>query len=511
MTVPSAIYAISGVSTAEAEDRFGQISQSVWWRSGPRRRATCGDWEIQTVGAVDVEQNTTASVIIDRRNDTPEAAALLFEVDEFGVGALENLRGNHAALLIDHRSASVHLSTDFMATKSLYWGTTGDKIAVASEPGAVQLLLGVQPAADNEMVEAYVARQKREVHRTFHHGVFSVPPDVVMTLGSPVVERRRLFTPAAPVSDDEACQRVRSSFDDTIQRYTAHTDRFACNLSGGLDSGVVAATAGADRSVFITHLVSGIEDDETKRAKELALHHNATHDIVHIQPNDVIERIVEDIDCYGLVHPTAWLSGSTIERAAALNAQVILPGHLGDQWLTMAGGSFAQAARDGEVRALSHYLGSMAAPPQTGLFWALGSSAKNFARGRFVGSYAQHCREVFRVDASLRLTITSLERFGARFGVDVQLPFADRNVVEALLGCTSMQRNRSDRTKWILREAFRDLLPESYVDDPMKANFYTVPSLALGDEHVDGNAYGQIRQQFAQHWMSTFATNGTKP
>lgn len=502
MTVRAGILAVSGADPRQADERFAAIAELLPWRGVLGESIENDAWCVAGTGAARIEHGHGVVVALHPSPSGPAISELHRAVVAGGVAEIESVRSPHACAILDSRTNVVHLSRDFMGSRPLYWGRNGEQLAVASDPLAVQLLLGLDPAPDEAKVHGYLNRVPRTVYDTFHEGVSSVAPDTVLTIGRQTVERVRRFQPLGPVEGDFAHRRVRSSLLTAVERSVAQADTVVCNASGGLDSAVVAASAAVLKrcNTFITHRVLDLDDDETVRAAELAEMHQMRHEIISLDPSDTISHVTNNIRALGPVHATAWLSGATVERAARLSADVILPGHPGDYWLTMASGSLGQSLRDRDPRAAFAFLREYREDSGASLLRTAGMAVKQTARGLLFGPYAQYCREFFRCDEELQLTIQSLERFGALFDVAVELPLADRDYVEAVLGSTAMQRNQPGRPKAILRDAFANDLPSSFVEDPIKANFFSVPTRALNNGHEGSDAYTRVKELFVEAW-----------
>jgi asparagine synthase (glutamine-hydrolysing) len=79
-----------------------------------------------------------------------------------------------------------------------------------------------------------------------------------------------------------------------------------------------------------------------------------------------------------------------------------------------------------------------------------------------------------------------LDRSTARFGIEERHPFHDRRLYEFAMGIPDDQRVRDDRTKYVLRNAMRGLVPASILARRDKALFpiLTVQALErIGGEH----------------------------
>jgi asparagine synthase (glutamine-hydrolysing) len=87
--------------------------------------------------------------------------------------------------------------------------------------------------------------------------------------------------------------------------------------------------------------------------------------------------------------------------------------------------------------------------------------------------------------------LTKVDRAGMRVALEVRSPFLDHKVVELALSLPSEWKLRGRVTKWILREAFKDIVPPSVWTQP-KRGF----SLPL-DRWLRGDLLGLLRESVA--------------
>ena len=429
-----------------------------------------------------------------------------------GPAALTHRRGGYAVVIIDATRGLAVAIRDFMGTRPLAWGAEGSVRAIASEPLQVPVLLGQHPANDERTTSHYLDTTKPPVDATFVEGARYLPPDSTLRVSDHhlVVVPRAQAIDRLMVDDDDALAGVRTRLDRAVATMGRGAQKLASHASGGVDSGVIAASASSQFPdvTFITHRVRGLtEADETDRAAQLAAYCRADHHIVEIDPFDTYERVRRDILIHAPSHPTMWLSGATITEAARHGHDRILVGQLGDEWLTMAGGPLAHAAwsrRLSPTLAFARY--GVAHDGVRALEMAY-LVARLVAGGLLRRRrYGPHVLATFAADSWVQRTITGTERLGTLNDIGVDFPFADWDYVRFVLGLDVWQRNRPGVPKRVLREAYSDVLPESYVDDPIKANFYRVPELAFGGRSTDAAAWQEIRQGWVDAWRAALGS-----
>jgi asparagine synthase (glutamine-hydrolysing) len=64
--------------------------------------------------------------------------------------------------------------------------------------------------------------------------------------------------------------------------------------------------------------------------------------------------------------------------------------------------------------------------------------------------------------------LTKVDRASMAVALEVRSPFLDHRVVELALGLPSKWKLRGRRSKWILREAFKDIVPAQVWDQPKR-------------------------------------------
>lgn len=495
-----------------------RLFETVTWRGDVSARVNAGlGWTVLTTGTAAMVTRNEVTVALHGwvagfEGATIRSAEYLAElVNLDGLGALKRLEGGFAAIIVDASRGLAVASRDFMGTRPLCWGAENDNRAISSEPLGIPLLLGQTPKPDESTIDHYLAKTRPGVTSTFVAGAFAVPPDAILKFKADqvVVEARLRRIEQIDIADADAIARIRSMLDASVAARLSGSTSPASQASGGVDSGVVASAATNinHTTSLITHRVRGLAEwDETRRAAELAKLCDAKHTIVEMEPAEIFESVISSILIHGPSHPTMWLSGRTTVEAAVLGHDVLLTGQFGDEWLTMAGGPLAHAVWSRRLR-------------PTLAFAQSGISADNVSRAdmaRMVARlsvsglvrgrrHGQHVLDTFKADAWVQRANTGIERVGSLNDIRIEHPFADWDFVRLVLGLDVWQRNRPEQPKRILRQAYADLLPQSYVDDPIKANFFGIPEFAFGGEFKGSEAWAEIRRRWVIAWRESLA------
>jgi asparagine synthase (glutamine-hydrolysing) len=322
----------------------------------------------------------------------------------WGESALHRLRGEYAFAIVHRASGRTYLARDPLGVKPLYWSRHGGRLHVASE---VKALVPIGTAI-------------AEVPPG-HHGW--ARPDTDPEL-APYVDLQRLGDDQIPLDDpDEAAKLVRTVLRDSI-RVRVDTDLpVGVILSGGLDSSLtlmhvkefhpdcVAFTIGAPRSEDLTY------------ARRLAADLGVPHEVIELQPRDlrladVREAIrISELSEYGDII-NAVVSVPLFRRVRECGVKVVLTGDGSDE---LFGGYPMYHHSDGDA-----------------------------ARQLFLHKIRNLGRtELQRVD-----------RASMAYGVEARVPFLDLAVVELAMRLPLDLKLRNGVEKWIVRQAFADVLPD---------------------------------------------------
>ena len=325
---------------------------------------------------------------------------------EWGEAAVHRLRGEYAFAIVERATGRAYLARDPLGVKPLYWSRSGGRLHVASE---VKALVPVgAPVVRGAPGPPRLGRAGR--------GTGSGParrPARASARGC-----RSLEDP------DEAAVLVRATLSDSI-RVRVDTDLpVAVVLSGGLDSSLIAAARPRDApGLRRVHRRQPAQRGPAVRPPAQPPSSACAHEVIELRPRDIglaeiREAIrVSELTEYGDII-NAVVSVPLFRRIADLGIKVVLAGDGSDE---LFGGY-----------PMYHQVG----PEQR--------------RRLFLHKIRNLCRtELQRVDR------TSMGQ-----GVEVRVPFLDPALVELAMRVPADLKVRDGQEKWIVREAFADMLPD---------------------------------------------------
>jgi asparagine synthase (glutamine-hydrolysing) len=286
-------------------------------------------------------------------------ALLASTIDEAGPDGLDRLAADFALARWDRRRDQLMLARDAFGLRPLYWAKRGRRIGFASDPGILFELGLASGNLERDVVAQRLAGADPAGERTFFAGVRRVPGGRWLTLERDGLMRTgRWFRPGAiqveETSLEEAASGMQEAIIDAVAS-RARGRRVAISLSGGRDSGAVAAAvraAGVPAVCLTTKMEPDSDPPEWDRARELAeaLGHEW-------RPVNVTQPTLEDLKAIPHLagNPVGFPAFPVVlaMRAAVTEAQatVFMQGEGGDPLFAAHPVAVLDLARSGKLRA----------------------------------------------------------------------------------------------------------------------------------------------------------------
>jgi asparagine synthase (glutamine-hydrolysing) len=178
---------------------------------------------------------------------TSDTETLLYALQEWGPGILEELAGIFAFAVWEPRRKRLLLARDPLGVKQLYYHDDGARIVVASEIKALFHYPGVPRQPDPDAINQYLHFHTPLFDRTFFRDIRQLCPGEYIEIG-PHGLRRRLFwgpdgfeprdaSPEAQVDD------LRDTLAGVVRDQLMSDVPVGCFFSAGIDSSAIAAFA----------------------------------------------------------------------------------------------------------------------------------------------------------------------------------------------------------------------------------------------------------------------------
>ncbi len=320
----------------------------------------------------------------------------------WGAEAVTRLRGEFAFAIIHSGSGRVYLARDPVGVKPLYWSRVGGTLYLGSE---VKALVPVG-AAVQEVPPG-------------HHGWAK---DQSAPLLRPYVDLIALGRDAAPVDDpDEAVKLVRAAIEDSI-RVRVETDlTVGVVLSGGLDSSVTLSIVRDAHPDCVAFTIGAPSSEDLAYARRLARDLGVAHEVIELRPRDVHRDQIRE----------AIRIGELTEYGDIINAVVSVP--------------LFRRVREAGVRVVLTGDGSDELFGGYPMYQRADDPAALFAH---------------MISNLYRTELQRVDRASMGHGVEARVPFLDPSVVELAMRLPIELKVRDGQQKWVVREAFADVLPD---------------------------------------------------
>ena len=205
-----------------------------------------------------------------------DTEVLVHLYEEHGDGFVERLRGMFAIALWDERRRRLLLARDRFGIKPLYYRDAGGELSFASELKAMLEQPGFSREIDPEAVAAYLAFNSIPAPLTIFAEARKLPPGppadlaggrgraVAATRGPARSPAERAAARARRTSSRRSCARCSR---DCVRAHLVADVPVGVLLSGGVDSGGLAALAAADAERAAADLLDRLRGERLRRAR----------------------------------------------------------------------------------------------------------------------------------------------------------------------------------------------------------------------------------------------------
>jgi asparagine synthase (glutamine-hydrolysing) len=457
-----------------------------------------------------------------RSHGDTEVLAHLYERD--GERFVERLRGMFALAVWDARGHRLLLARDRFGIKPLYYRVAGDELEFASELRALP-----RGPIDLDALEAYLAFNCVPGPQSILEGCRKLPPGhlLVWEDGATRIER---FADVSPVAErdqrsgtlDELAAELRERLRDSVRAHLVADVPVGVLLSGGVDSGLLAALAAEATPEALHTFTVGFDEpsfDESADAQRVAERYGTEHHVIRLQPDAAtLLTTLADVFDEPFADSSA-LPTFLVSELASSTVKVVLSGEGGDE---LFGGYYTYQA---DLLARRAGLLARAARPAVELLpssderVSFDYKAKRFARGAHLPELERHhaWKEIFSRDARAELTgrpsafdpvdllrerfattagseplarlqdvdralllvddlLVKTDRASMAWSLEARVPYLDTVVTELALALPRRLRVRLRGKKVLLRAAAEPLLPPAIVHG--KKRGFSIPAAA---------------------------------
>ena len=475
--------------------------------------------EIYNHAAVRVELES-AGHRYKTRSDTE---TIVHAYEQWGDSAVDHLRGMFAFALWDAPRRRLMLARDRLGVKPLYWAMVQGRLLFGSEIKAILESGLLRVEANEDAVPELLSTRYLSGTETLFKGIHRLQPGHTLVFENGAVSIRRYWDiPAgqpsdelAGMSDSDLVRRFRELLEESVRIRLMADVPLGMFLSGGLDSSAIAALMAKMIDRPLKTFSVAFEQrafSELDYARQVSSAINA----------DAHEIVIDDQDFFGALPRLIWHEDEPIAHPSSVplyfvsalardHVKVVLTGEGSDELLAGYGkypralANWRAAAAYGLVPAPMRAWIARAVVPRlpgqvgryaTRSFLATPRTPEAMFFDSFAAIGLQRQGALLSPDFALRATAdraygpsraffdapngnsTTLDRLlyadmktylvellmkqdqmSMAASIESRVPFLDHRLVEFAAALPARMKLRGFKTKWILREAVRDILP----------------------------------------------------
>ncbi len=219
-------------------------------RADDMRVSDHGDLVVVSDGHVDDRRGLARALGIgdDEAQAMSASLAIRHAFERWGQRCLEHLIGDFTCLVWNRRDGRLTAAAGAPLSQPLYYHCTGRYVALAGLARGLFALPGIERRIDEQRMAWFLTGADTGRRRTFFTGVRRLRPGEMASVDAGGVRITRWWSPdlsrrLALAGDDDYVEALDELLGRVIDDHTRPDRRTAISLSGGLDSGTVAAVA----------------------------------------------------------------------------------------------------------------------------------------------------------------------------------------------------------------------------------------------------------------------------
>ncbi len=377
--------------------------------------------------------------------------------EEYGIDCLKHLRGMFAFAVWDEKNQQLFLARDRLGKKPLKYYLGKDVFIFASELKAILTQLAVKPEVDDEALPHFFAFNHLAASATGFKEIYKLPPAHYAVLKDNQLTTRKYWEidfgkKAKFASYEEAKIELKRLLTEAVEKRLIADVPLGAMLSGGIDSSLVVGLM-SRFSRPKTFSIGFAEEklDERLFARIVADHFGADHTDLEVKPDtiEILPKLVRQYEepyADSSALPTYYLAELTRR-----SVKVALNGDGGDE----AFGGY----RRYKYWNLFHYF-------KKDIYYDIATrqyfSSLN-PKPYTLNPKLKRLDDIFKLayqtflpnDLLIKMDIATMA-----FGLEARSPFLDQELVEFAASLPSFWKVSGLKTKIILKDAFKDFLPE---------------------------------------------------
>ena len=421
---------------------------------------------------------------------------------KWGTDVLPRLRGMFAFCIYDTKDNKIFIARDFFGIKPLYYLKKGDDIiAFSSEIKSFLTLSDFKPEVNDTAVFNYLSFQYNPLAETFFKNVFKLPPAHYMLIDAKLgkVEIKKYwqfeFKQDNALDEGKTAGQILDVMKDSVAHHMIADVPVGSFLSGGIDSSIIATLMQKIRGdTRIKTFTVGFESiSEGKEARETSEPLGTDHTEISIGADEYFKSLPQVVWHFDepVADPSA-LGLYFLAREARKQVKVVLSGEGSDElfggyniylepfarrkilWIPrfilkfIAKSPFRgrNYARRALLRLEDRYIGnaSIFNEKEVEKLWEGSMSRLNLDSLYERVTDLSDSTKMQYIDLNTWLVgdiLAKADKMTMAHSLELRVPFLDTKVAHLAATLPDRFKWRGSVTKYLLREAFKKVLPES--------------------------------------------------
>ena len=277
----------------------------------------------------------TAGISFRTHSDTE---VLVNTLQQYGEKALDKLRGMFGFAVWNEKEQTLMLARDFFGIKPVYYAEIDGHFVFASEIKSILAFPGYERKVNQKALEQYLSFQYSPLEETFFKGIYKLMPGHMLLYKNGSYEIKTYFKPKlTPGQWDyktnmaQLRSQISEILKDSVKHHMLSDVEVGAFLSGGVDSGYLASSSGADQA-FTVGFDEGDRYSEVNKAAKVAEKAGLKHHVKIISKQEFWDALPDVM--YHMDEPLGDASAVALyflSKEAAGHVKVVLSGEGADE------------------------------------------------------------------------------------------------------------------------------------------------------------------------------------
>lgn len=434
-----------------------------------------------------------------------DTETILHMYEEYGEAMLPSIRGMFAFCIYNTESKEIFVARDFFGIKPLYYFLKDQKItAFSSEIKSFLSIPGFERKVNDSAVYNYLSYQYNPLSETFFQDVYKLPPGHYLRMNVETLEATIKkywsfeFRQNSALEESSTAKKIEKTLTDSVEHHMIADVPVGAFLSGGVDSSIIATLmqkVRGDKKIK-TFTVGFTSLTEGKEASETSDFLGTDHTEISVTPEEYFEILPKAVWHFDepVADPSA-IGLYFVAREARKTVKVVLSGEGSDELFGGYNIYLAPIAKQ-KMAWLPHWLVKMAISlPME--YWGknylkrVGEKLENWYIGNAsifkkdeiekiwngqpekIISLSPLYKQVSRCSESTQMQYVDIntwlvgdilakaDKMTMANSLELRVPFLDIEVAKLAGTLPDKFKWNKGVTKYLLREAFSKIIPES--------------------------------------------------